>query len=107
MDFINDIAVGAITQGTNLPTFILLNVILLTVLFCLIFLLAFSLTANPALVPHVLVLIFLAVGLWGLMIWLIGVVGVVNSSSSSKGGEGPEQEAAAAAGDGDNTKKQS
>jgi predicted MFS family arabinose efflux permease len=111
MDFINDIAVGAVTQGTNLPTFILLNCCLLAVVFCLIFLLAFSLTANPALVPHVLVLIFLAIGLWGLMIWLIGVVGVVDSSSSSdsKGGEGlAQQEAAAAAtAAGDSAKKQS
>ena len=77
MDFLEDIAVGAVTPGTNTATFLALNVVLLLVIFSLILLLAFSLTANPALVPHVLVLIFLAIGLWGLMIWLIGVVGTV------------------------------
>lgn len=77
MDFFNDIAAGALQPGTNLATFIAFNVALLLVIFSLIVLLAFSLTANPALVPHVLVLIFLAIGLWGLMIWMIGVVGVV------------------------------
>lgn len=83
MEFFNDIATGAVSQGTNLATFIALNVVLLLVIFSLILLLAFSLTANPALVPHVLVLIFLAIGLWGLMIWLIGVVGVVKSTAAA------------------------
>jgi hypothetical protein len=81
MDFLNDIATGAVSEGTNLATFIALNVVLLLVIFSLILLLAFSFTANPALVPHVLVLIFLAIGLWGLMIWLIGVVGVVKPAA--------------------------
>lgn len=79
MDFLNDIAVGALNPGTNLATFVALNVVLLLVIISLIPLLAYSLTSNVALLPHVLVLIFLAVGLWGLMIWLIGVVGVVKT----------------------------
>lgn len=99
MDFLNDIATGAVSQGTNLATFIALNVVLLLVIFSLIFLLAFSLTANPALVPHVLVLIFLAIGLWGLMIWLIGVVGVVKSTEQQAGAAAAPTEAAPAEGD--------
>lgn len=91
MNFITDVATGAISPGTNLATFIALNVVLLLVIFSLILLLAFSLTANPALVPHVLILIFLAIGLWGLMIWLIGVVGVVKTEQQG------EQEPLAAA----------
>jgi len=79
MDFLGDIAVGAVSPGTNIATFIALNVVLLLVIISLIPLLAYSLTSNVALLPHVLVLIFLAVGLWGLMIWLIGVVGVVKT----------------------------
>lgn len=74
--FWQDVATGAVSTGVNGATFLALNAVLLAAIFSLILLLAFSLTANPALVPHVLVLIFLAVGLWGLMIWLIGVVGV-------------------------------
>lgn len=92
MDFISDVATGAITPGTNIATFVALNVVLLLVIFSLIVLLAFSLSANPALVPHVLVLIFLAIGLWVLMIWLIGVVGVVTTDQ-----QGEQEKPAAAA----------
>jgi hypothetical protein len=92
MDFFNDIAAGALQPGTNLATFIAFNVALLLVIFSLIVLLAFSLTANPALVPHVLVLIFLAIGLWGLMIWMIGVVGVVPAEQQQQTAAAAEAE---------------
>lgn len=90
MDFFNDIATGAVSEGTNLSTFVALQVVLLLVIFSLILLLAFSFTANPALVPHVLVLIFLTIGLWGLMIWLIGVVGVVKPAAAAAEEQAPE-----------------
>jgi hypothetical protein len=93
MNFIADVATGALSPGTNIATFIALNVVLLLVIFSLIVLLAFSLTANPALVPHVLVLIFLAIGLWALMIWLIGVVGVVTTDQQ----QGEQEKLAGAA----------
>jgi len=50
----------------------MLQMVLLLVITSLIPLVAYSLTSNVALLPHVLVLVFLAVALWGLMIWLIG-----------------------------------
>lgn len=82
MDFINDIAVGALTPGTNLSTVLALHGVLLLVLLSLIFLLALAATSQPALVPHVLVLLFLSLGLWAAMIWLIGMTGVVPSTSA-------------------------
>lgn len=75
-DFLSQIATGALEQGVNYPTFIALNAVLFAVLLSLICLLAFALSSSPALVPHVVVLIFLAVGLWGLMIWLVGMTGI-------------------------------
>lgn len=83
MDFFNDIAVGALTPGTNLSTVLALNGVLLLVLLSLIFLLALALTSQPALVPHVLVLIALSIGLWAGMIWLIGMTGVVSSQTDA------------------------
>lgn len=93
--WLSDIAAGAVSSGVNLPTFVALNAALLAVILCLILLLAFSLSSpgHAFLVPHVAVLIFLAIGLWGLMIWLIGVVGLTDVSSSDA--------AAAAGGDSD------
>lgn len=73
MDFFNDVAVGAVTPGTNPATLIALHVVLLLALFSLILLLAIGLTSYHDLVPHIAVLIFLVLGLWGLMIWLTGV----------------------------------
>lgn len=90
-DFITQIANGALEQGVNYPTFVVLNVALFAVLLSLIFLLAFALSSSPALVPHVLVLIFLAIGLWGLMIWLIGVTGIKAADTPQTEPETAEQ----------------
>lgn len=91
-DFFTQVANGVFEQGVNYPTFIALNVALFAVLLSLIFLLAFALSSSPALVPHVLVLIFLATGLWGLMIWLIGVTGLAAADTAETEQDTTEQQ---------------
>ena len=97
MDFLGDVAAGALQPGTNLATVITLNVLLLLVLLSLIPLLAFAWASQPALVPRVLVLMFLALGLWGLMIWMVGVTGIVPTQQQQSPAATAATEAAAAA----------
>jgi heme/copper-type cytochrome/quinol oxidase subunit 2 len=80
-DWLAQIAEGAVSNGVNFATFVALNVALLLVIICLIFLLGLTLAseAHAALTPHVVVFILLAIGLWALMIWLIGVVGITET----------------------------
>lgn len=75
-DFFSQVASGALESGVNYSTFIAINVALFAVILSLILLLAASLTSNPALVPHVCVLIFLAIGLWGLIVYVVNLTGL-------------------------------
>jgi hypothetical protein len=102
MDFINDVAAGALTVGVNFSTFVAVQFVLLLAIFSLIILLALSFTAYPFLVPHVVVLIFLAVGLWGLMIWLVGMTGLQEQAADNSS----TAAAAASAAAGHDSKKQ-
>jgi hypothetical protein len=97
MDFWGELASGAVSPGVNTATFLAVNVVLLAALLSLIVLLAASLASNSALVPHVLVLIFLAVGLWGGMVWLFGVVGVQQQQPQQQQREEVKQDTAVAA----------
>lgn len=71
MAFVTDILVGAITKGVNAPTWVVLNVICGLAFTSLLFLLGTSYFYSPALVPHVWVLLILAIGLWVSINWYI------------------------------------
>lgn len=91
-EFFSQIASGALESGVNFPTFVAINVALFAVILSLILLLAASLTSNPALVPHVCALIFLAIGLWGLIIYVVNLTGLADGNQQ----EIQHQEATAA-----------
>jgi hypothetical protein len=100
-----DILFGAITSGVNLPTHIAVNVILGLAFSSLLALLAASVATKPWLVPHVLVLLVLAAGLWISINWFISQTGLVDSSEQRKqlfgeaGAEESKQEGTTSAGD--------
>lgn len=71
MAMISDVLYGAITKGVNLPTYVLLNVVIGLAFGSLLLLLVTSIFYNPALVPHVIVLLVLATGLWISINWFI------------------------------------
>jgi hypothetical protein len=102
--FLEAVAVGALSSGVNLPTFLALNAALFCVVLALVALLALSSRARPELVPHVFVLLLLATGLWGLLIWLVTTVGLEDAGKQRRellGGGGDEQAAAARTADDD------
>jgi hypothetical protein len=99
-----DILFGAITSGVNLPTHIAVNVILGLAFSSLLALLAASVATKPWLVPHVLVLLVLAAGLWISINWFISQTGLVDSSEQRKqlfGEAGTEDKGEGATGEGD------
>jgi hypothetical protein len=90
-----DVAFGAISKGVNQPTFVVLNICLLLAVLSLAFLLFASIATNPALVPHVAFLLFLAIGLWGAIVWFIGNIGLTDAQEQRKelfGEEGQQRE---------------
>lgn len=89
--WLQQLAEGALTEGVNGVTFIALNGILLLAVLSLLALLFISIASYPPLVPHAVFLLVLALVLWGLIIWFISNVGLVDSK--------PSAEAAAAAGE--------
>jgi len=97
--FLEAVAVGALAGGVNAPTFLALNAALFCVVLALVALLALSSRARPELVPHVFVLLLLAAGLWGLVIWLVTTVGLEDAGKQRRELLGGGQEAAAAADD--------
>jgi hypothetical protein len=88
-DFFTQIATGAVESGVNYPTFIAINVVLFAVILSLILFLAAA-ASSPAhhwLVVHVIVLIFLAIGLWGALIYVLGLTGIVEGGQQLQQGE--------------------
>lgn len=79
-----DIAYGAISSGVNLPTHVAVNVILGLAFLSLLTLLAASVATQPWLVPHVIVLLLLAAGLWASINWFIAQTGIVDASQQRK-----------------------
>mmetsp|Transcript_11161 Transcript_11161/g.24048 ORF Transcript_11161/g.24048 Transcript_11161/m.24048 type:complete len:113 (+) Transcript_11161:15-353(+) len=82
--WLDSILVGALGSGVNNPTLILLNVVIALAYASLILLLLASIYSNPALVPHVLVLIVLATGLWISINWFIANVGLVDAETQKE-----------------------
>lgn len=93
-DFFSQIATGAVESGVNYPTFIAVNVVLFAVILSLILFLAAA-ASSPAhnwLVVHIIVLIFLAICLWGALIYVLGLTGIVEGDQQQQQGEQEEAE---------------
>jgi type VI protein secretion system component VasK len=93
-DFFGQIATGAVESGVNYPTFIAINVVLFAVILSLILFLAAA-ASSPAhnwLVVHIIVLIFLAIGLWGALIYVLGLTGIVEDGQQQQQDEKQEAE---------------
>uniref|UniRef100_A0A383W8Q5 Uncharacterized protein n=1 Tax=Tetradesmus obliquus TaxID=3088 RepID=A0A383W8Q5_TETOB len=85
-DFFSQIATGAVESGVNYPTFISINVVLFAVILSLILFLAAA-ASSPAhnwLVVHIIVLILLAIGLWGALIYVLGITGIVEGDQQQQ-----------------------
>ncbi len=98
-----DVLLGAFATGVNLPTLVLLNVVLATGYAVLVALLVLSLYARHDLVPHVLVMLLLATALWLSINWFISNVGLVDAQTQQEqllGGNKQPDNGAAAASDG-------
>jgi type VI protein secretion system component VasK len=92
-DFFSQIATGAVESGVNYPTFIAINVVLFGVILSLILFLAAA-ASSPAhnwLVVHIIVLTCLAIGLWGALIYVLGLTGIVEGDQQQQ--EGKQEEA--------------
>jgi uncharacterized membrane protein len=72
--FFSAVAEGALQSGVNGSTYAALNGVLLLVVLSLVPLLAVALAGAPALVPHVLALLAIALALWGCVIYVVGVL---------------------------------
>jgi hypothetical protein len=98
--FLEAVAVGALSAGVNLPTFLALNAALGGVVLTLVATLALAHRTRPELVPHLLALLVLATGLWALLVWLVTTVGFADArkqrrellSPAEGGGGRPEEE---------------
>jgi ABC-type transport system involved in multi-copper enzyme maturation permease subunit len=87
-----DVLFGAVSQGVNHPTFVVLNVCLLLAVLSLASLLVASIASNPALVPHVAFLLFLAIGLWAAIVWFVSNIGFTDPQEQRKELFGEEQQ---------------
>lgn len=82
---LEEVLTGAITHGVNASTFLLINALLLLAVVSLAALVLVSWSSAPALVPHAAFLLFLALGLWALIIWfVISVIGFVDPEKQRK-----------------------
>ena len=98
-----DVALGAVTEGVNQTTFLVLNVVLFLVVLSLFALLFLCISASPSLVPHIAVLLLIAICLWVSIFWLISSVGLVEledgeEESSDGADEGGPKEGTGTAG---------
>lgn len=94
---LEDVLTGAVTNGVNLSTFIVLNALLLVAVLSLASLLVLSLSGAPAAAPHCGALLLLALGLWASIDWyVICVIGFADpeqqrrqlEAGGASGGEG-------------------
>eukprot|EP00798_Chlamydomonas_sp_ICE-L_P020987 gene20987-27844_t len=79
-----DIFVGAISNGVNSSTLVAINAVLAMAFLSLGGLLMASIASNPPMVPHVVVLIFLELGLWVAINWFIHNIGLVDPADQHK-----------------------
>jgi len=79
-----DVLLGAVAPGVNQPTFWLLNCILGLVVCSLLLLLGISIWAQPALTPHVVALLTLALALWCAIVWLVSTIGCVDAQQQQE-----------------------
>lgn len=77
-NIVEDILYGALGRGVNKPTLALLNVLMAATVGTLLILLGLSVANNPPLVPHVCVLLVLAIALWVLINWFISNLGLAD-----------------------------
>lgn len=92
--FLEAVAVGALSAGVNLPTFLALNAALFGVVLTLCATLALAHGGGrPELVPHLLALLALAAGLWALLVWLVTTVGLADARKQKRGLLSPAEEA--------------
>lgn len=84
MQWLEDIANGAITQGVNQPTLLVLNGCLGLTVLSLVLLLLVSINSAPALAPHAAVLLVLALALWVAINLFIGSVGLVSAEDQQR-----------------------
>lgn len=84
MAWLNDIFVGALSSGVNANTLVLLNTVLGLTFGCIFFLLWTAVSKNPALLPHVAVLIVLAIGLTASINWFVYNIGLVDPQQQNK-----------------------
>lgn len=94
---LDDIGSGVFAAGVNHSTYAVLNIACLLVVLALLLLLGASIASNPSLVPHVAVLLVLACGLWGSILWFISNVGLVSVEDQQRQLEEEEKRGAAAA----------
>jgi hypothetical protein len=81
---LNDIAIGALAKGVNKNTLLALNTILAAAILSLLALLLVSIASYSFLVPHVCVLLVLAVLLTASINWFILSIGLVDSKEQEK-----------------------
>jgi hypothetical protein len=91
--FFEALAVGALSAGVNLPTFLAVNAALFFLVATLVALLALSHRSRPELVPHLLALVALTTGLWSLLVWLVTTVGFADARKQRSELFGGEEEA--------------
>lgn len=84
MPWYEDVVLGALGSGVNHPTLVFLNVVMALAVASLLLLLAVSTVSHPPLLPHVVVLLLLAIGLWASINWFISNVGLVDAQVQQK-----------------------
>lgn len=82
--WLRDVVVGSLGHGVNNATFVFLNVIMGLALCALMMMLVASFWSYPAMVPHVMVLLALATGLWISINWLLGNLGLVDAEEQER-----------------------
>lgn len=98
MAWFSDVLVGALTSGVNKPTYVLLNIISAATFASVLLWLVLSIHSNPALVPHLAFMLFLAGGLWISTNFFVNNIGLVDAQEqheqlfgSNKEGESTEK----------------
>ncbi len=82
--WLNDVFLGSLTTGVNLSTLVLLNVVIGLAFLSILLLMLISAMANPALMPHVVVLLILSLGLWISINWFVCNIGLVDPKQQEK-----------------------
>lgn len=81
---IYDIVIGALSGGVNFSTLALLNIVLALTFGSLLLLAWNSTVHNPALLPHVAILLVLALGLTISINWFVSNIGLADPNQQKK-----------------------